>query len=155
MIIRRATEADLPIMIELGAKMHEESVYSRFDYDPDKLLANGRDWLKFPDLYFLAVAEDNTGQVIGMYAGFISEYYFGRDLCAYDLLLFVDPSRRGGMAAVMLIKAFEEWAWSLGAKEVCPGTTTMVAPERTSRLFHHLGYTVVGSIFKKGNSYVR
>lgn len=155
MIIRRATEQDLPEMIRLGSIMHQESVYSDLDYDPGKLLANGRDWLKFPDLYFLAVAEDNSGQVIGMYAGFVSEYYFGRDLCAYDLLLFVDPSRRGSMAAVMLVKAFEDWAWSVGAKEVCPGTTTMVAPERTSRLFQALGYTVVGSIFKKGKSYVR
>lgn len=150
MIIRLASEEDIPGMIELGATMHAESIYRQFDYDREKLFDSCRKWISHPDLYFMAVAEDNDAQVIGMFIGFISEYYFGRDLCAYDLLFFVHPFKRGGLAAVRLIKAFEEWAFENGAKEVCTGTTTMVDPERTAKLFERLGYTIVGSIFKKG-----
>jgi hypothetical protein len=84
-----------------------------------------------------------------MYAGYITEYYFGKDLIAQDLLLFVDPTKRGGLAAVKLITAFEDWAFAKGVKEVCPASSTMVAPERTAMLYNLLGYTNVGSLFKK------
>jgi len=50
---------------------------------------------------------------------------------------------------VKLITAFEEWAFAKGVKEVCPASSTMVAPERTAMLYNLLGYTNVGSLFKK------
>ena len=150
MIIRPATREDLPAMIALGAKMHAESVYAGFDYDTSKLVDLGMHYLAHPNECSLLVCEDAHGRLLGMHAGYISEYYFGRDLIASDLLLFVDPCKRGSLAAALLVRAFEEWAFAKGAKEVCPGSSTMVAPERTAKLYERLGYTVVGNLFKKG-----
>lgn len=150
MLVRTATAADIAPMIELGALMHDESAYAAFDFDRDKLQALGCAYLSRPDQYFLAVCEDDHGKLLGMHAGYICEYYFGRDLIASDLFLFVDPCKRGSLAAALLVKAFEEWAFAKGAREVCPGSSTMVAPERTAKLYERLGYTVVGNLFKKG-----
>lgn len=150
MRVRLATIDDIPEMIELGARMHAESVYSAFDYDREKLFDLGKNCVENPDRCFAGVCEDAHGQLLGMHVGFISEYYFGRDLIATDLLLFVDPCKRGSLAAALLVKAFEEWAFARGAMEVCPGSSTMVAPERTAKLYERLGYTVVGNLFKKG-----
>lgn len=150
MRVRSATLDDLPAMIALGAQMHAESVYAPFDYDEEKLHALGVRYVENPDWCFAGVCEDAHGRLLGMHLGFISEYYFGRDLIATDLLLFVDPCKRGSLAAALLVKAFEEWAFAKGAREVCPGSSTMVAPERTAKLYERLGYTVVGNLFKKG-----
>jgi len=148
MNIQPATEKDIPEMVRLGSLMHEESAYNKFDFDLDKVARNFAFWINNPD-YFAVVAKDDSGELVGGYCGYVTEYFFGKDLIACDLGLFIDPKRRGGMTAIKLIKAFEDWAASKGVKEVCPGTTTMVAPERTSRMYELLGYKVVGSIFKK------
>lgn len=150
MRVRSATADDLPALIALGAAMHAESAYAGFDYSSKKLYEMGLHYLAHPDTCFIAVCADDCGTIYGMHAGYICEYYFGRDLIASDLLLFVDPTKRGGMAAALLVRAFEEWAFAKGAKEVCPGSSTMVAPERTAKLYERLGYTVVGNLFKKG-----
>ena len=148
MNIERATAEDIPEMVRLSSLMHKESAYSKFNFDAVKLANNFAFWVNNPD-YFVVIAKDDNGETVGGYCGYVTEYFFGKDLIACDLGLFIDPERRGGMTAIRLIKAFEDWAKSRGAKEVCPGTTTMVAPERTSRLYERLDYKVVGSIFKK------
>lgn len=148
MSIRVATEKDVPEMVRLSSLMHAESAYSKFNFDAVKLTNNFTFWVKSPD-YFVAIAKNDAEETVGGYCGYVTEYFFGKDLIACDLGLFIDPNHRGGMTAVRLVKAFEDWAKSKGVKEVCPGTTTMVAPERTSRMYELLGYKVVGSIFKK------
>ena len=150
MIIRPATEADVPRIYELSEGIFNESVYARTCvYSPEKVAhLVTQVMLPNPDRWFLYLAE-NDGTIIGMYAGFLTEYYFSQDLMACDLALFVDPTKRGGLAAVKLVQAFEEWAFAHGAKEVCPATSTMVAPERTASLYKLLGYDIVGNMFKK------
>lgn len=149
MIIRHAVQEDVPIIFALAKKMYEESAYNEVcSFDDKKSLALIQSALDNPDYYFLRVAEKD-GAIIGMYGGFVTDYYFSNDLMAADLLLYVDPNKRGGLAAVKLIQAFEDWAFAKGAKEVCPASSTQIAPERTAQLYHLLGYEVVGNLFKK------
>ena len=84
-----------------------------------------------------------------MYVGLISSYYFGKDLVANDCLLFVDKSKRGGVAAIRLIKRFQQWAFEKGASEVRPATSTGVQTEDTKKLYEALGYDTVGYVFRK------
>lgn len=134
-------------MIDLAEVMHQESAYRIFHFDREKLADHAAYWLT-DDNYLLLVAEDASG-LVGMYGGFITEYYFGRDLCAYDLWFFVKPQKRGSRAALLLFRAFEDWAFGKGAQEICPGTTTRVDPERTASFLKRLGYSEVGQLFKK------
>lgn len=150
MIIRPATEADVQHIYALSEGIFNESLYARTcEYSPEKVAhLVTQVMLPNPDRWFLHLAEKD-GSIIGMYAGFLTEYYFSKDLMACDLALFVDPTKRGGLAAVKLVQAFEDWAFAHGAKEICPATSTMVAPERTALLYQFLGYEVVGNMFKK------
>ena len=139
---------DLPAMVELGRQMHAESNYSHLDYDPAKLDLMAATWLANPEIYFadIAICEN---KIFAMYVGFISEYYFGKDLVANDCLLFVDKSKRGGVAAIRLIKRFQQWAFDKGASEVRPATSTGVQTEDTKKLYEALGYDTVGYVFRK------
>ena len=112
MIIRPATEADIPKVHELSAGIFFESTYASVcEYSVEKVDQVIRTILANPDRWFLHLAESD-GTIIGMYAGFLTEYYFSQDLMACDLALFVEPDKRGGRAAIRLIRAFEEWARS-------------------------------------------
>jgi GNAT superfamily N-acetyltransferase len=149
MIVRPAVEADVPRILELSAGIFNESKYPEVcTYNPEKVAHLVSHMLATPDEFFLHVAEKD-GSIIGMYAGTLTEYYFSNDRMAVDLALFVDPGKRGGLAAIRLIQAFEEWAFERGAKEICPATSTQAAPERTAMLYQVLGYEVVGNLFKK------
>lgn len=149
MHIRDFTLADAPKMIELGQMMHAESTYAGALYDPEKLMQMAKEWLQYPEWRFARIAEDDTGTIYAMYVGQISEYYFGQDLVATDTLFFVRPDRRGGLAAAKLVKEFEEWAFSRGALDIRPASSSGVEKERVRQLYEALGYEVVGFVFNK------
>ena len=68
-----------------------------------------------------------------MFIGFITEYYFGKDLYASDLTYYVDQTRRGSVAAGKLFRDFETWATKRGAKRLNPATSTGINPDRTKK----------------------
>lgn len=148
-MIRPAVHADIQSLLGLCERMFNESAYAQVcEYSPEKMVHLLNLMVDTPDEYFLYVAEKD-GTIIGMYLGLLTEYYFSKDQMAVDLALYVDREKRGGLAAVRLVQAFEDWAFERGAKEIVPATSTQVAPERTAQLYHLLGYEVVGNLFKK------
>tara|TARA_R100000700_G_scaffold19829_1_gene26586 strand:- start:15859 stop:16275 length:417 start_codon:yes stop_codon:yes gene_type:complete len=136
-------------MIALGEKMHAESNFRDLDFDKEKLKNLGWHVVNGEDRYFACVAEDENNCILGMFVGLITEYYFGNDLMASDLLVYVDKSKRGAMASVRMFKEFEKWAKRKNAKEVRPATSTGIEIERTKKLYTHLGYEVSGNTFRK------
>ena len=149
MLIRDFVSGDMPQIIKLGRQMHAESSYNGLDFDDDTVMELAEQWLSNSDVYFCRVAENNEKEIFGMYVGLISSYYFGKDLVANDLLLFVVPDKRGSIAAVKLIKEFEQWAKDKGAAEVRPALSTGVKVKETKQLYEALGYEAVGFTFNK------
>jgi GNAT superfamily N-acetyltransferase len=125
--------------------MHQESHFKTLDFDPDtlkELIA------QFIQMQFVQIAIYNN-QIIGVFIGFITEYYFGKDLYASDLTYYVDRTKRGSVAAVKLFKDFETWATKKGAKRLNPATSTGINPERTKKFYERMGYTVTGHTYNK------
>lgn len=147
-MIRPATLADIPALIALGREMHEESSYASLNYSDEKVRSGFEQAIFNPEEFFLYVAEKDS-TIIGMYWGLVAEYFFGHDRAAYDFVLFVSKKHRGSMAAVRLLRAFEEWAFSKNAMEICPAISTEVNSDRTAEFHARLGYDVVGHQFKK------
>lgn len=145
--VRAATVDDIESIVALGACMAQESpVYRRKNYDHDKVRA----------LLHALVAADNgivfvatSGEVIGMVMGMVVEEFFGHDLKAVELVVYVAPEHRGGSAAVKLVRAYEEKAFSMGVKEVVLGVSTNVHQEKTTRLYERMGYSSAGNSLVK------
>ncbi len=150
---RDITEADVPIVVNLARQAHEESNYSHLIFDHEKVAELARSMLPDPTVRFCRVAGKNN-EIFAMYAGFIAPYIFSYDLMASDLLLFVEPSRRGTMAAAKLMKEFEAWAFDNGALEIRPAITTGVKMSETKRLHEVLGYDTSGYTFVKRRQHV-
>ena len=147
-IRRMSSDTDITTMIDLGALMHAESSYARLPYDRSKLHAYGRLFLEDPKAGVGLLAEDDE-ELVAMMAGYTAPFYFCSDLAAFDFFLYAHPSRRGGAAAVRLVRAFEEWAGSVGVKEIQLGITAAINNPTAERLYAFCGYSQIGTIWKK------
>jgi GNAT superfamily N-acetyltransferase len=121
--------------------MHKESPrFSRFAYDPDRCLS----LLQKLHLSGVILLAEEREQIVGMILGGISEHFFGRGTVASELVVYVAPESRGGTAAMRMLKAFEDWAFSKGADEIVLGVSTEVHAKRTAEFYQRLGYEMSG-----------
>jgi len=158
-MIRRLEERDVEAVLELGSAMHAESVYAGCEFDLVKLAQLADVILRgapigAPEGLACFVAEsdhpDHHGQLVGMFVATCQPMWFGNDRIAGDLAFYVTPARRGGAAALLLVKQFEAWARGPAeARWLAPGISTRVDVERTREFFHRLGYRPWGERFLK------
>lgn len=142
-------KSDNEELILLGEQMHKESTYRDLDWNPDKLRVLGDTVLEHPTRYCCFVAKNSASDILGFLVGYINEHYFSDDLVAEDMLLFVPMSKRGGKAAIRLVRAYEQWAKDNGAKRICLGVTTEINTDQTVGLYKKLGYEPYGIVLKK------
>ena len=143
MRLRFATPDDLPTLVVLGRVMHEESSFAPMDYDIDRVKETLTELMDKSQ--FVVVAEATNGEVIGGMAGMCTQSWFGNDMVANDLALFIHPDHRGGLLVVRLIRAFVDWSKLAGAKQIRPGVTTGHAG--AEQLFKRLGFAQCGASF--------
>lgn len=148
MSIRIATSNDLDAIIALGKRMHVESPRFRpLAFDAQKV-RNLFTSMLTGSQYFVLVAEEEDGEIIGGFAGYMAEQWFSTDKVAQDLALFVKPDRRGGILAARMVKAFTSWAQDRGAKQIVLGISTGVKVEQTAQLYQSLGLKQFGCLFE-------
>ena len=146
--IRDIEKSDVVHVVRLVRQIVEESSFSQVLFDDDHCAVNVEQWINH-DAYYVQGAFDSNKNIFAVYAGYITQYYFSKDLVAHDFLMYVEPERRGGYTIVRLVKNFESWAKSMGAKEIRPGTSTGIKSEMSKKLYEALGYKFTGHNFMK------
>jgi len=131
-------------IVLLGQRMHEESAYSDMPFDIETAAQNIYTNIIQGDNGFGVIAYKD-GAPVGIMAGALATHFFGPALFAYDFVWYVVPEDRGSSTAVRMLKRFEVWARSQGAKELHLGVTTGVDPEKTHSIYQRMGYTHVGN----------
>lgn len=149
-MIRRATQDDLPRLLELAAAMHAESRFRIYRFVPEKVsvLLEQAIGGQLPSVVLVA---ERDGAVVGGIVGLCTEQWFSDQLVAQDLAIFMEPRHRGGMAAARLIGAFVEWATEQGAVTTELGINTGVEVERTALLYGRLGLRLTAHLYVKEN----
>ena len=145
-MIRNATPDDIPALLELGELMHAESRYAHMKWSALKV-CRLIEWLIENDEGLALVAE-RDGEVIGGFLGVIEEHYFTEEKVAGDLALFVNPDKRGGIAACQLLRAFIAWAQKQNVSLIQAGITTGVNLDTSTRLFEAVCGRLVGHLFE-------
>ncbi|QXG34033.1 GNAT family N-acetyltransferase [Pseudomonas viridiflava] len=145
-MIRPATHEDTPALVELGALLHQISSYSSMAYNPAKAAQFLDALIDGLGVVFVAVVD---GEVVGGFAGAVTEQWFSDDLIAYDYSFFVDPARRQGLLSRKLALAFQEWARIKGAKQLHMGVGTGLHVEATTRFYESLGLKHFGPLMMK------
>lgn len=148
MTIRAATINDLDALVALGKQMHAESTrFGELVFDEQKVRALLADLLS-RDSGFALVSQEADGQIVGGFAGYMTEHWYSTDQVAADLALFVRMDRRGGIAAARMVKAFIYWAQDRGAKQITLGISTGIKVEQTAQLYRSLGLKQFGYCFE-------
>ena len=140
------SDADRGQLLSLFRRMHEESRYAFLPFEEDRV-ESVLDSYIHETQRSCALAAVAGGTVIGVVAGFVTEYAFCSELVASDQIVFVAPRSRGTLAAVRLIEDFRRWARDRGARELVLGITTGVDARRTGELFERLGFEFAGGNF--------
>lgn len=136
-MIRVATADDLPRIVELGAKMHAESLrWSRIPFDAERARASMSAVLAEG----VAFLYEREGIAVGGIAGTITPHWACSASIAQEVAFFIDPECRGGMAASRLICALVAWGRAKGAAWLQAGTSTGLDPEMVASLYERLGF---------------
>jgi GNAT superfamily N-acetyltransferase len=141
-----ATEADFEDVARLGRLMHEESSYSKLEFNEDRLRHIFNIYTTDPTRA-LILGRVN-GEACGLYAGYITPYYFSNELVANDIAWFVVKERRGSSLGLRLLTAFENWAKDQGVSEIRVGYSTDINPTAFDSLMIKRGYSRVGGNYR-------
>ena len=131
-------------MLRLGHLMKMEGTFVNCDWDEQKLL----NLFEQPNV-FCVLAKDAKNEYVAFFLGMVCHQFFGNDLVASDLAMYVHPEHRGGSYFVRMTKEFEIWARNVGAKEIYIGQSTAINIEKTKSMFERLGYQPIGYSAKK------
>jgi GNAT superfamily N-acetyltransferase len=146
-MIREMQEKDINYLVDLGYVMHQESSFADLEYDKDKVRELGQEILHTNNYCCYIYERENT--IIGFIIGICGHYYFNHQKYASDYLLYVDPNKRGSIAAIRLLKELEKWAKLQNCTEIRLGSSANINPERVKQLYERLGYTTTGHLFRK------
>lgn len=139
MKVRHPNPGDWKQVLELAEAMHAESWFAEFDFDPSKVQQIFETLLEKPD-WLGIVAENMAGELVGFFAAAEVEHFFGRDRYACDLVHYIKPAYRGGLAARRFVKVYEAWCRIRGVREIHVGVSTGRNPERIEKFYQRLGY---------------
>ena len=141
-----ATEADFEDVARLGRLMHAESSYAQLAFSEDRLRQIFDVYTK--DARRALILGRVNGEACGLYAGYITPYYFSNELVANDIAWFVVKERRGTSLGLRLLTAFENWAKDQGASEIRVGYSTDINPTAFDSLMLKRGYSRVGGNYR-------
>jgi len=88
----------------------------------------------------VAVAEDNEG-IYGIIIGILGEHPFLNEVYATELAWYLEEGRRGGTAAIKLLKTFVDWSKYKGATQIVMGDIVPLLDNKD--LYERLGFTLV------------
>jgi GNAT superfamily N-acetyltransferase len=133
-IIRPATYADIPQIVDMGLRFLRSSEYrARMRETPDAMASTAR-WLVEAPGGALFVAEQGDG-LVGMIGLALSVQPLSGELAAGELFWYVEPEARG-RTGIKLLRRAESWAKAAGATVV-----VMVAPNaNVERFYASRGY---------------
>jgi RimJ/RimL family protein N-acetyltransferase len=135
MLIRPATLADVPRLVEMGRQQMRATYGGVFADNPVQLEALATQLVETPtSIVFLA---ERDGRVVGMIGLIRYAHHLTAKPMVGEIMWWLDPEARGG--GVALLKRAERWALETGAAAI-----QMMAPDaRVGRLYERRGYQLV------------
>lgn len=136
MIVRKATEQDIPRLVELGLSFHEKSPYCHLAYDAERVVLTLKSALEGGAVFVHGKPIDGMGAAIK------GPLWFADGYVAQELFLW-------GRGAKQIRESLEQWAKSEGCETfsmVCLENDKMPA---MARMYRMAGYTASEHHFMK------
>lgn len=147
MKIRFAVLEDVPAVLALGRVMLAESRFAEYGVNGEKLSEAIKSMIIHPDKACLFLAQRDDGEIAGMLAGYVTDYFFCDATVAQDRWFYVNPRYRGSSAALKLLHAFRRWAENRKVNEFSINMSVGIDMSRFNKFMTHLGFRCCGSNF--------
>ena len=141
--VRRATQNDLLDIFKLCVAMHQETQFSAFGLDPEKMIRHLGAWAENGMLLLVEDVKDDARNLTGMMVASLTAPWYSNEKMAVEEMLFVKKEFRGGRSAYLLVKEFMKWANEVGANHIRAGASTGTGDE-AEKLYRHFGFDYVG-----------
>ncbi len=149
-LIRFATAADIPALVELGREIHAGTRLSALPYDEEKLASQFRAILEPPNESYCIFAAVVPGEgFVGALMGAVAEYPFSDARMSSNYVYFVRSRYRGSSLAVRLLFAFRQWARNRDVMMFCISQNAGVDTGRFDKYMHHLGFERMGGNYSR------
>lgn len=139
--LRLAEEADIPVLVEMGAEMIAGSSFAAMPYSPERTA----DFLRRCIAQAFAAVATEGGNITGVILGDVVRPWYSEERMGTEYVLYVRPQFQGSRAALMLVKAWAAWCLDSGALQLRPGTSAGSAA--ADRLYQALGFERVGTLY--------
>lgn len=141
-MIREATPADTPRLVEMGERFLTETIYrGRVTVNPAQMAATVT-LMRGGEVGKIFVLEIN-GAVVGMIGLLIFIHPIAGETTVSEVFWWVEPEHRGG--GLRLLKRAEQWARTQGAVKLM-----MIAPTaEVGQLYLRLGYEPLETTYQR------
>lgn len=144
MRVRLAASEDLLHAMVLGREMHAESRFRHYPLDERRAQTAFSDMVTHPHTACVLLAEASAGQLAGMLAAVVTDYFFADVRVVQDKWFYVRPEHRGSSAAMKLMLAVRRWAENRRARELNINMSVDIDRERFDRFMGHLQFRNCG-----------
>lgn len=146
MIIRPATETDIPALIEIGHKFFAFNPYRHFmELDEDCLAGTLRGMMND---HVLLVAE--VGGVVGTAGAMVAPLYWNHaHLHGLELFWWLDPEHRGGGNGKFLRKTLEDAVRARGVRFWNMVALEDSMPDQVGEMYRKAGFQPVEHVYMK------
>lgn len=139
-VIREATLADVPRLVEMGTHFLASSTYGQcYSTNPTQMVTTITNLITSPDACGL-VAEVG-GLVVGMIGVVVGSHPLTGDRLAVEMCWWVEPTARG--VGMRLLRAAERWAVAHGATGMQLGAPT----QEVAQFYERLGCVLVERVY--------
>jgi GNAT superfamily N-acetyltransferase len=142
-VIREATTADVPAIVEMGQRFIAQTTYRQFITANPVQMQTLVEWLIDTPTAALFVSASEDGTLTGMIGLAIMPHPITGDLFASELFWWVEPEHRG--SGVRLLVAAEQWAREQRAVFMQMGAPTPAVGD----LYAHRGYVPVETAYQR------
>lgn len=139
-MIRKATQEDIDLLIEMGIKFAEASPYKTY-YTKDKLRTIA-DFSSREMIGFIAFIDEDKR---GMLVGYGSEFLLGKVKVATEIAWWVNPEDRKTSVGKELLQAFEQWA----KEQDCKLITMISIDDTLGSYYEKCGYKLTERTYMK------
>lgn len=140
-MIRHATLADVPRLVEMGRRFHAEAYQDTLAENPTQMAVMARRLIT--DEHGVIFVAETDGRLVGMIGMLVYAHHLSAEWTAGEVMWWIEPEARG--SGVRLLKAAEAWARDQGAQKI-----QMIAPNaRVGTLYTRLGYVPIEVAYQK------
>lgn len=148
--VREATEADLPVYLQLSADFHAASPMNGVcEFEPEGFGEFVLGAMQNPDICIL-LAELN-GEIVGITGGIIYPLYFSPShKVSQELWWWLTPAARGSGAGNKMFKHLQSWAKERGAKTMFMIALEDERAQKMEKVYCRAGFEPMERTFMKG-----